>query len=138
MRVSWRDGMAGVFVALAGALYLAAARGWDWPAVGTNKGAAVAIGALGILACTVDRKGLESTFAKWDPMGIVLVAVGVAALGLTVAGVVTGSLGVLAVLTATIALQWLLTVARHAVPANKTARITSVVRADAARGRSVS
>lgn len=115
MRLSWRDGTAGVFVAVAGALYLAAARGWDWPTVGSNRGAAVAIAVLGILACTADRKGLEATFTAWDPMGIVLVAVGVAALGLMVAAILTGSLGIVAALVAILAVQWVLTTARHAM-----------------------
>lgn len=115
MRLSWRDGLAAVLVALAGGLYLAAERGWDWPTVGTNRGAAVAIAVLGILACTADRKGLEATFTTWDPMGIVLVAVGVAALGLMVAAILTGSLGMVAALAATLMVQWVLTTARHAM-----------------------
>ena len=112
MRLKWRDGAATILTALMVAIAVAVISGWDWPLVGSERAAVGALGLIGIATCVV---GGGSMTAFKGPFIAVASVLGTAALGLVIAGLVTGSETILVVLTVDIVALWLVATMRHSI-----------------------
>jgi hypothetical protein len=121
MRLTWKDGLAGVFVAVAVALY-----GWslaDSAAIGlSTRGLAVVIFGLGMAGCYSARSQLEAVYGVADqprpPASYVVLvsALGAVALVAGIIALVTGSAAALATLVATMIALWACATIRHQAP----------------------
>lgn len=106
MTLTRRDLSATVSTALAVLVFAAAHEGWSVPLVGDSyRWAAAAIFVLGMSACAQGNP-LE----RANPF---LVSLGVAALALTIATLISGSLTLLSLLTADTVLLWALSTVGH-------------------------
>jgi hypothetical protein len=104
-----KDIVATVLTGLAVLVYAASIQAWPVPLVGdSHRWAAAAILLLGVLACAQGTPGR-------GPATSLLMVLGVAAFGLGLAGIVTGSAAILAVLTADTVLLWAAATVRHAL-----------------------
>jgi len=126
MRLSIRDGLATVWVAAAGTVYLLWATGSAMTAWSART-VAVLVFALGWAACVTDQKQMAMVYgaAHEEPRPpaayvVIVSAIGVLALVTGVIALVTGSTAMLATMAASMGGLWLLATARHAVaPGNK-------------------
>jgi hypothetical protein len=121
MRLTIRDGLATVFVAVAAAVYVpwvtgAALTGWS------VRVTAAVVFALGWAACMTDQKQLAvvygaSSEGRRPPAAYVVLvsAIGAVALVAGVIALVTSSAALLATLAASMAGLWLVATARHIV-----------------------
>ncbi len=107
MGLTRKDLAAGALTVLAVLAFVAADAGWGvWLVGGSHRWAAVAVTVLGGLACGEGSPGRDR--ATW-----MLGALGVAAGGLALAAIVSGSLLVLSVLTIDVVLLWVGALLRH-------------------------
>jgi hypothetical protein len=108
-----RDALATMLVGTAVAVYFNAVRGWDWPLVGSVRSAAIAMGILGMGACTVADGFVPgvgtSGFIRFGMWG------SFAATGLVIGASMTGSEAVLFALASALIVLWLVATARHAL-----------------------
>ncbi len=107
-----RDAVATVVVVVVGAIYLAVSNGWDWPLLGSYKSGALALGAVGMIACSAFAGSIDMLVP--GRLMMVAMALGAAALILTIVGAVTGSRVVFIVLAADVATLYLVATVRHA------------------------
>ncbi len=111
MRLTVKDAAGTGAVAIAGYLYAWHAAGTEAAVVGSVRWLAVALLALGVLACATGGDTLLSV----DGYSRVMSWGGALATALTIAATVTGSERVLTALAVTIGLLWLVTTVRHAL-----------------------
>jgi hypothetical protein len=106
MTLTHKDAVATGLTGLAVLAYLATHEGWNIPPVGdSHRWAAAVIMALGIMACSVGARRVNS--ALFGLLGGAAFVLGVLAL-------VTGSLTLLSLLVADMVVMWALTTWRHA------------------------
>ena len=106
MTLTRKDAVATGLTGLAVFVFLAAHEAWNVPLVGDNhRWAAAVIMALGIAACSVGAKRIDS--ALFGVLGAAAFVFGVLAL-------ITGSLTPLSLLVADMVAMWALTTFRHA------------------------
>jgi len=112
MALSWRD--AATTALAAGASLVAYAKYQNWQGWFTStRISCLALGVIGIVMCATGASSIPSGSA-WSA---VLTAMGIVALPLIIAGVITGSSLILYALAADILALWLLTTLRHLVGA---------------------
>jgi hypothetical protein len=111
--LTWRDALATILVGTAVAVFFAATRDWGWPLVGSPGSAAVAMGVLGLAACTMADPFVpgEGT-SGFIRTGMLLSFV---ATGLVFAAAISGSETVLLALAVNLAVLWVIATARHAL-----------------------
>jgi hypothetical protein len=114
MGLIWRDGIGALLTAGAVAATLAVTNGWGWPLLGDARAGVIGVLILGFASCQlVARIGPET---RWTSPFIVLTTIlGIAALGLLIAGLVLNNMTVLVYLTATVVAMWLVTTVHHMV-----------------------
>ncbi len=122
MRLSWRDGVATLFIVLAGLVTLAVASSWDWPLLGGYRSGVIALFVLAQPICQVGgadfwqgEAGRHPVRAARDPFIAVAMALGVAALVLTVGGLIAASRTWFLALAAVMGVMWIVTSLRHLV-----------------------
>jgi hypothetical protein len=109
-----RDQAATIFVGLETLIVAAVLGEWGWPGLGSARGGILAAGALGLGACIVGAQLDEET--SWRSGFIALAAIlGTGAVGLLVAGLVTGSKELLVAFVVLNVTLWIVTTARHAL-----------------------
>ncbi|HEY7691011.1 MAG TPA: hypothetical protein VH816_01580 [Gaiellaceae bacterium] len=107
MSLTRRDAVASVLAALGVVVYAGNAQG-TWY-LGSNRWAIATLFAIGIAGCTLGR--MEAKQRTW---AVVLATLGVAALAIAVAGLVTGSHALLSALLVVQLALWLGATLRHA------------------------
>ena len=129
MRLTWRDGVATVLVALGVAYYAVYLRGFDLEALSNVRTVAAAVFLLGMAACIVG--GDLSQVGAPAPMdrGLVVGSVfGTVAMLAATGAMLTGTALVLGVLVADTVLLWMLATVRHLAlhrPTRNPARIVA-------------
>jgi len=111
MRVSFRDAFATLLAAFAALVALAVINDWGWPLLSGYRAGTIALGVIGFGMCTVGSD--YSTVRGPDPFVVVAGLLGVAALGLTIAGLIWATGALFVWLAVTILLLWLVTTVRH-------------------------
>ena len=113
--LTWRDQAAMVLVGTSTFVVVAVTSDWNWPLLGSVRSGILGAGLLGLAGCIVGAKldpgSFRSSFVK------TAAALGVAALALIIAGLVTGSEVVLIWLAVVNVGLWILATARHALEA---------------------
>jgi hypothetical protein len=128
MRLTWRDGVATVLVALGVAYYAVYLRGFDLAALSNVRTVAAAVFLLGMAACIVG--GDLSQVGAPAPMdrGLVVGSVfGTVAMLAATGAMLTGSALVLGVLVADTVLLWTLATVRHLALHRPTPRPARIV-----------
>jgi hypothetical protein len=116
MRLGGKDIAATALIALMVLVLAATASGWDVPLVGdSHRWAAGVILAIGMATCSLGTPGRDA--GTW-----ILGALGVAALGLAIAALVTGSLTLVWLLVADNVVLWAAATMRHVGTAPRGAR----------------
>ncbi|HEY8018052.1 MAG TPA: hypothetical protein VIG53_01025 [Actinomycetota bacterium] len=122
MRLTWRDGMATLFVAAAVVVFAL----WQSETAMTEmstRAMAVVVFALGWLGCTSDAKRAASVYMPGDgdrpsmPYAVLASLLGLVALVAGIWAIVAASETMLAVLVGAMVALWLVTTVRHAVVA---------------------
>jgi hypothetical protein len=111
MKVSFRDVTATALAALAALVALAVINGWGWPLLGGYRAGTIALGVIGVGMCAVGSE--YSTVRGLDPFVVVAGLLGVAVLGLVIAGLIWATATLFVWLAVTIVLLWLVTTVRH-------------------------
>ena len=111
MKVSFKDATATLLAALAALVALAVVNGWGWPLLGGYRAGTIALGVIGFGMCAVGSD--YSTVRGLDPFVVVAGLLGVAALGLAIAGLIWSTATLFVWLAVTILLLWLVTTVRH-------------------------
>ena len=120
MSLTWKDGLATVFVGAAVVLYLLWVSGTAVGGLSTARAMAVAIFALGIGACYTAKSHMEAMYGaggRARPPLLYVVLVSVLGAVMLVAGIVAlvgGADGALATLTLAMLALWALATIRHA------------------------
>ena len=112
MTLTWRDAIATVLTAGGVALYAASTQGAELPLLSSPRGVAVAVLALGFLACNV---GAPTAFRPETKRWILVVgsALGVAMLLAGIVALITASTQALATLVVGTVALWAFTTAHH-------------------------
>jgi hypothetical protein len=111
MKISFKDATATVLAALAALVALAVINDWGWPLLSGYRAGTIALGVIGFGMCTVGSD--YSTVHGPDPFVVVAGLLGVAALGLAIAGLIWATGALFVWLAVTILLLWLVTTVRH-------------------------
>lgn len=121
MRLTWKDGVTTVTMAVVTAAYLAFLLGADLPIINTVRGTIATVLVLGMVGgCAFGAAVVgEKTRADRILLGLANVF-GVAALTAAIIGLVTASPAALAVLFGAVAALWLTATTRHAVAGRQT------------------
>jgi hypothetical protein len=115
MKVSYKDATATVLAALAALVALAVINGWGWPLLSGFRAGTIALGVIGFGMCVIGSD--YSTVRGLDPFVAVAGLLGVAVLGLVIAGLIWATATLLVWLAVTILLLWLVTTVRHVLAA---------------------
>jgi hypothetical protein len=102
--------------ALAGAavlITLAVTNGWGWPLLGDYRAGIIALTVVGFAMCASGSD--YSTVRGSDPLVIIAGGLGIAALGLIVAGLIWATSQLFVWLAAVIVALWLVTTVRHLI-----------------------
>jgi hypothetical protein len=114
MGLTWKDGVGTMLMAGAVAFTLAVTNGWGWPLLNDARAGVIGVTILGFASCQlVARIGPET---RWtNPFLVLTVILGIAALGLVIAGLLLNSVPVLVYLTSIVVAMWLVTTIHHLV-----------------------
>jgi len=125
MGLSWRDAVATVFVAAAGAVTLSVTNGWDWLLIGDVRAGVIAVFVLGFSASVIGggpvwlmaalRKGAISTQGRLSTL--FAAALGFLALVLLFVDLFVTSVTLLVWATAALVAIWVVATIHHAVEA---------------------
>ena len=120
MKVAFKDATATLLAALAAVVALAVVNGWAWPLVTGYRAGTIALGVIGVGMCAIGSD--YSTVRGLDKFVVVAGLLGVAVLGLVIAGLIWATATLFVWLAVTILLLWLVTTVRHvlATPAEAT------------------
>jgi uncharacterized membrane protein YccC len=113
MRVSFKDAFATLLAAFAALVALAVLGGWGWPLLGGYRAGTIALGVIGIAMCAIGSD--YSTVRGLDPFVAVAGVLGVAVLGLVIAGLIWATAALFVWLAVTILVLWLVTTVRHVI-----------------------
>jgi hypothetical protein len=115
MRLTWRDGVATLFAALVGLTALAVTQSWGWPLLGSYRAGIVALALVGVPMCLIGG------YAFWDspafkhpalilrdPFLIATSTLGFVAVGLIVAGLVSGTQAPFVGLAGVMGILWII------------------------------
>jgi hypothetical protein len=125
MRLSWRDGFETllavvVVVAMAGVLGRQ-----DWPLLGTDRSAVLALFGVGFVMCQLGRGAIKSTAdLVRGPFMTAATVLGAIALVVTVVGIIVGSRALVLVLGTVLVITWALATVHHAVDAARPSGLT--------------
>ena len=111
MKVSFKDATATLLAGLAAVAALAVANGWGWPLLSGYRAGTVALAVIGFAMYTVGSD--YTTVRGLDLLVVVAGLLGVAALGLAIAGLIWATAALFVWLAVTILLLWLVTTVRH-------------------------
>lgn len=121
MRLTWKDGVTTVTMAVITAVFLAFLLGAELPIVNTARGAIATVLVLGIVGGCAFGTMTAETRTGMDRFLIVLAGLfGVVALTAAIIGLITAGTVALAVLFGVIAAMWLTATARHAFVGGRT------------------
>ncbi len=115
MRLTWRDGVATLLLGVVVALGMAATRGWDWPLMGSYRSAGLVVFGVGMVMCPLGGSAQSTTSAGKSPFITLATALGVIALVLLTAVLITGTQAWFVALVVDIAVLWAVTTFRHAL-----------------------
>ena len=110
MSLTRRDAAATISVGLVVLVYLANSHGWSVPLLASNRWAAAAVFALGMVTCTLGRPGENGS----SPLVVALSLLGGATLLLFVAAMWTGAQWALGLLVLATVVLWAGSTLRHA------------------------
>jgi hypothetical protein len=114
MRLTWRDAVSTVLVAVGLAMALSVLAGWGWPLLGGVRAGIIALAVTGWVACMVGSP-LERSYYV-DPFGLATAIVGIGAVAVSVvAGLITDGPQFLLSLMLVTGMLWALATVRHAV-----------------------
>lgn len=124
MRLSWRDGLATVFVAAAGVLYALWLAGTDLLGISETRVVAGVVLGLGLAASvTAVVYGVGAGLLRANKAYLTIASlIGLAALIAGVIALATDNEAMLATLVAATVALWLMSTVRHAIPATDTRR----------------
>ena len=111
MKVSFKDATATLLAALAALVALAVVGGWGWPLLTGYRAGTIALAVIGFGMCTIGSD--YSKVRGLDPFVVVAGLLGVAALGLVIAGLIWATATLFVWLAVTILLLWLVATVRH-------------------------
>lgn len=111
MKLTFRDLLGGVLAAAAVLVALDVTNAWGWPLLGDARAGTVALGVIGFAMCAAasDYSGVRGP----NPALILSGMLGVVALGLLIAGLIYGTVTLLALLALDIVLLWFSSTLRH-------------------------
>ena len=112
MSLSWKDAAATFIVVTAAAITYAKVKGWQWPLVGSWRGATLVLLLLGLGACIVIGSGTVPVKNSWTTAAA---ALGGLAFVLAILGVITGSKLAFFMHAADIFILWAVTTFRHII-----------------------
>jgi hypothetical protein len=119
MRLTWRDGVATVFVAAAAVVYGLWVTGTAWPGVSTRVLGAVVLG-LGWAACTINQREMAVVYGvdrnrRRPPMAYIVLAsaLGVVSLVAGIWALVGANEAMLATLVTAMVALWAMSTVRH-------------------------
>jgi hypothetical protein len=112
MRLTWKDGGASILVAAILVPYFGYLARGSMPFIHDSRGMAATALALGVATCYAGDMRVMA--GRWTGLTVITVLLGVAALGLGIAAVVTANGGILAAFIIVIVALWALATARHA------------------------
>jgi hypothetical protein len=115
VKVSFRDATATLLAALAALVALAVINGWAWPLLTGYRSGTIALGVIGFGMCVIGSD--YSTVRELDPFVAVAGLLGIAVLGLVIAGLIWATATLFVWLAVTILLLWLITTVRHVLTA---------------------
>jgi hypothetical protein len=116
MRLSWRDAVETLLVVFVVVAMVGVLQKQDWPLLGTNRSAALAVFAGGFLMCQLGRGAIGSAAdLVRGPFMTTATILGVAALVLTVVGVIADSRVLVLVLGTVLVTTWAVATVHHAV-----------------------
>ncbi|MGA9160856.1 MAG: hypothetical protein WB297_08350 [Actinomycetota bacterium] len=115
MRLTWRDGVETLLLGFVVAFGMAATRDWGWPLTGSYRSAGLVVFGAGMVMCAMSGSAQSTTSARKSPFITLATALGVLALALLVAVLITGTQGWFVALVVDIAVLWAVTTFRHAV-----------------------
>jgi hypothetical protein len=112
MALTWRDGVGTLLMAGAVAVTLAVTNGWGWHLLTDARAGVIGVTILSFASCSlVARIGPETR--STNPFVVLTVILGIAALGLVIAGLLLNSMPVLVYLTSIVVAMWLVTSIHH-------------------------
>jgi hypothetical protein len=113
MRFTSKDVISSFLAAAVVFVALAVVYGWGWPLLGDYRAGTVALGVFGIAMCA---SGSDYSRVRGShPLVIVASLLGVAALGLIVAGLIWATVELFVGLAAVIVALWFVTTVRHLI-----------------------
>lgn len=115
MRLTWRDGVETLLLGFVIAFGMAATQGWGWPLTGSYRSAGLVVFGAGVAMCAFSGSAQSTTSAAKSPFVALASGLGVIALALLVAVLITGTQGWFVALVVDIAVLWAVTTFRHAV-----------------------
>lgn len=115
MRLTWRDGVETLLLGFVVAFGMAATRDWGWPLTGSYRSAGLVVFGAGMAMCVMSGSAQSTSAAGKSSFITLASALGVVALALLVAVLITGSQTWFVALVVDIAVLWAVTTFRHAV-----------------------
>jgi hypothetical protein len=113
MRLTWRDGVTTLLMALVVAVALAVTQRGDWPLLGSYRSGVGVLGVVGITMCSIGSSLEASSFRS--PLVRFASVLGGVAVVLIVAGLIAGTETLFLTLAADIAVLWVVATLRHAL-----------------------
>ena len=113
MRLTVKDALGGVLAAGAVLVALDVSNGWGWPLLGDYRAGTIALGVLGFAMCAFASD--YSTVRGPDPLLVVAVLLGLAALGLLISGLILATAALFVWLAVVIVALWLVSTGRHVI-----------------------
>ena len=123
MRLTVKDAFATLLVLVGLAFAYSVVAGWGWPLMNGPRAGMIALFAASFIACPVSWRMTTPDFFK-SPYFIVASIVGVVLLGVTIVGLVVGTVVYLEWMMAGVVLMVLITLTHRLVPESRAPRVT--------------
>jgi hypothetical protein len=117
----WKEAGATLLTVVGLAMALSVTQGWNWPLLGDARAGIIALGIVGLSACSISGSAAMA-FSMKDPFVIAAVATGIVLLALGVIGLFVNTLPYLVAMMGATVVIWLVATTRHLLEGNTNTR----------------
>ena len=117
----WKEAWATLLTVVGLAMALSVTQGWNWPLLGDARAGIIALGIVGLGACSMSASA-ATTFSMKDPFVIAAVATGIVLLAAGVIGLFVNTLPYLVAMMGATVVIWLVATTRHVLEGSNNTR----------------